>query len=60
MKDSELDKDGFDAEAYVKGVLEKESLNGVLKVEEQLIDGTLLGLSQKDERFFLRFGILIV
>lgn len=34
---SELDKAGFDAEAYVKEVLGKEGLEGVLKVEAGLV-----------------------
>lgn len=34
---SELDRPGFDAEAYVKDVLGKEGLEGVLKVEAGLV-----------------------
>ena len=34
---SELDKDGFDAEMYVRDVLAKEGLEGVLKVEADLV-----------------------
>lgn len=34
---SELDKEGFDAAAYVKAVLAKESLEGVLRIEGDLI-----------------------
>ncbi|KAK7521483.1 Vps51/Vps67-domain-containing protein [Phyllosticta citriasiana] len=37
VETSELDKAGFDAEAYVKEVLGKEGLEGVLKVEAGLV-----------------------
>lgn len=40
VKESELDKDGFDAEAYVRGLLGKEGLEGVLKEEGGLINRT--------------------
>ena len=40
MKESILDGEGFDAEAYVKELLERESLSGLLKVEGELMDGT--------------------
>jgi len=36
---SELDREGFDAEGYVKGLLEREGLEGVLRVESGLING---------------------
>lgn len=36
---SELDKEGFDAAAYVKGVLTKQNLEGVLRVEAGLLSG---------------------
>ncbi|KAF2459501.1 Vps51/Vps67-domain-containing protein [Lineolata rhizophorae] len=39
---SELDKPGFDAPAYVKNVLAKESLEGVLKTEGALVSGMLI------------------
>lgn len=39
--DSELDREGFDAEAYVAGVLGREGLEGILKVEGGLINGSL-------------------
>ncbi len=39
MKESELDAEGFDAEAYVRGVLAGQGLEGVLKVEGGLING---------------------
>ncbi|KAI4269368.1 MAG: hypothetical protein LQ337_007319, partial [Flavoplaca oasis] len=35
---SELDAPGFDAEAYVRDVLARESLQGLLKVESGLIN----------------------
>ncbi|KAI4144087.1 MAG: hypothetical protein L6R39_004325, partial [Caloplaca ligustica] len=35
---SELDAPGFDAEAYVQGLLERESLQGLLKIENGLIN----------------------
>lgn len=38
---SELDAAGFDAQAYVKGVLEKEGLEGVLRTEGALVGGTI-------------------
>ncbi|MCJ1480829.1 hypothetical protein MMC06_000984 [Schaereria dolodes] len=37
IKDSELDREGFDPEAYVKGVLGREGLEGILRVEGGLI-----------------------
>lgn len=39
MEESELDAEGFDAEAYVRGVLAGQGLEGVLKVEGGLING---------------------
>lgn len=36
--DSELDKPGFDAGVYVYGVLEREGLQGVLKIESALLN----------------------
>ena len=39
VKHSELDEEGFDPGAYVKGVLARENLEGVLKVEAQLVGG---------------------
>ncbi|KAL8833453.1 MAG: hypothetical protein Q9170_004262 [Blastenia crenularia] len=38
VKESELDTPGFDAEAYVRDVLAKESLQGLLKIESGLIN----------------------
>lgn len=38
--DSELDREGFDAEAYVAGVLGREGLEGILRVEGGLINGS--------------------
>ncbi|KAI4155559.1 MAG: hypothetical protein LQ340_000925 [Diploschistes diacapsis] len=37
ISSSELDTPGFDAQAYVKGVLEREGLEGVLKSEWELV-----------------------
>lgn len=39
VRDSELDGEGFDAEGYVKGVLGREGLEGVLRVEGGLVSG---------------------
>ena len=39
MKESELDAEGFDAEAYVKDALAKQNLAGVLRAEAGLING---------------------
>jgi len=39
VKESELDAEGFDAEAYVRGVLAGQGLESVLKVEGGLING---------------------
>lgn len=36
---SELDAEGFDAEEYVRRVLSKEDLEGVLRIEAGLING---------------------
>lgn len=41
VRTSELDAEGFDAEAYVKGLLAREGLAGLLKIEGGLINGTL-------------------
>ncbi|KAI9816497.1 MAG: hypothetical protein M1827_001629 [Pycnora praestabilis] len=38
VKDSELDKEGFNAEEYVQGILENEGLDGVLRVEGGLVN----------------------
>ena len=43
IQDSELDQEGFDPGDFVKGVLRDEGLEGVLKVEGRLVNGTLLG-----------------
>ena len=37
-KESELDREGFDAEAYVKDLLSREGLEGIIKVEAGLIN----------------------
>lgn len=39
VKPSELDQDGFDAKKHVQSVLERESLDGLLKVEGDLVSG---------------------
>lgn len=39
FRESELDAEGFDAEAYVKGVLEREGLEEVLRIEGRLVNG---------------------
>ena len=39
---SELDQEGFDAQAYVKDVLSKQGLEGVLRVEAGLVSGKSL------------------
>ena len=42
VKDSELDREGFDAQGYVGEVLGREGLEGILRVEGGLIAGALL------------------
>lgn len=39
VKESELDAEGFDAEAYVRDALAKKDLAGVLRAEAGLING---------------------
>lgn len=39
-KESELDRDGFDAEQYVKDMLTKESLESILRTEASLVSET--------------------
>ena len=39
--ESELDKEGFNAEQYVKDLLSRERLEGVLKAESNLVSGML-------------------
>lgn len=39
MRESELDEEGFDAQGYVRGVLAREGLEGVLRIEAGLING---------------------
>jgi len=41
IKESELDREGFDAGKYVADVLGREGLEGVLRVEAGLIGGEL-------------------
>lgn len=36
---SELDKEGFDAKEYVKGVLATEGLEGIMRVEAGIVSG---------------------
>ncbi|KAL8925157.1 MAG: hypothetical protein Q9208_003662 [Pyrenodesmia sp. 3 TL-2023] len=43
LHQSELDAPGFDAESYVRGVLERESLQGLLRIESGLV-GEIRGL----------------
>lgn len=38
VPESELDAEGFDAEAYVKGILAKEGLEDLLRIERVLIN----------------------
>lgn len=52
---SELDKEGFDPEEYVKDVLEKQGLEGVLKVEGGLVNGRL-GLLWIKHRLAVEFS----
>ena len=40
IKESELDREGFDAEEYVKIVLAREGLEGLLLIEGNLVNGT--------------------
>lgn len=39
VKESELDREGFDAEGYVKGLLGREGIAGLLRVEAGLVGG---------------------
>lgn len=39
VKESELDREGFDAEGYVRGVLGREGMAGLLGVEGGLVGG---------------------
>jgi hypothetical protein len=41
VKQSELDRNGFNAEDYVNGVLENEGLEGVLRAEARLLNGEM-------------------
>lgn len=43
--ESELDGEGFDAEVYVRGVLGREGLGGLLRIEGALIGGMFVSLS---------------
>ena len=40
VRDSELDAEGFDSESYVREVLAREGLEGVLRIEAGLVNGT--------------------
>ncbi len=51
MKDSELDREGFDAEGYVRGLLGREGIAGLLGVEGGLVGGTCYFVD------LLRFGL---
>lgn len=39
VKESELDREGFDAQKYVQEVLRREGLEGVLRTEGELLSG---------------------
>lgn len=39
VKEGEMDKEGFDAESYVREVLGREGLEGVLRIEGALVGG---------------------
>lgn len=54
MKDSELDREGFDAEGYVRGVLGREGIAGLLGVEGGLVAGMCFPINP------LRFGLLVL
>lgn len=41
LRESELDAEDFDPESYVREVLAREGLEGVLKIEAGLVNGTL-------------------
>lgn len=47
---SELDKEGFNAERYVKETLEREGLEGVLRVESGLVSRKCSGSGEQDRR----------
>lgn len=49
MKESELDAEGFDAEAYVKDALAKQDLAGVLRAEAALINRKTVCLMKSDK-----------
>lgn len=51
VKDSELDREGFDAEGYVRGLLGREGIAGLLGVEGGLVGGTCYFVD------LLRFGL---
>ncbi|MCJ1422527.1 hypothetical protein MMC29_000407 [Sticta canariensis] len=44
VRDSELDAEGFDSEGYVREVLAREGLEGVLRIEAGLVNGLRSGL----------------
>ncbi|MCJ1388973.1 hypothetical protein MMC18_001825 [Xylographa bjoerkii] len=48
VKESELDGAGFDAEGYVREVLGREGLEGVLKIEGGLVNGKEWGGVQRE------------
>lgn len=41
VRESELDAEGFDPEGYVRELLAREGLEGVLRIEAGLVNGTL-------------------
>lgn len=48
VRESELDAEGFDAEGYVRVILARESLEGLLRIEGGLINGLYNSLSRGD------------
>lgn len=40
VRESELDAEGFDPEGYVKELLAREGLEGILRIETGLVNGT--------------------
>lgn len=54
VRESELDAQGFDPEGYVREVLAREGLDGVLRIEAGLVNGTssptILGSQMREKR----------
>lgn len=60
VRESELDAEGFEAQGYVKGVLAREGLEGVLRIEAGLINGIWTPLGARifiPWRFFTVWGV---